>query len=149
MLQRIKTERCVCESILRKLIALPRLRRSQTRGRGSCYGVRKVYITCRSHERNMRGDGRNNKLSTTSLSHLRTMLSSSRPRPLPAKRPNHATWSLFHSKSLHNAIAHKIYPYVFLPNQNVIANIVCNSSSPLAASLVLTPAKRTRLLKIF
>ena len=98
MLQRIKTERCVCESILRKLIVLTRLRRwqSQTRGRGSCYGVRRVYIlhvvpmkeTCEARE------GGNNKRSTT---------------------PQLTRFILM----------------FFSPIQNVIANIVCNSSSDL------------------
>ena len=39
--------------------------------------------------------------TTVSLSHLRTMLPESSSRPLPSKRPNHATWSLFHSKSMY------------------------------------------------
>ena len=33
------------------------------------------------------------------LSHLRTMLPESSSRLLPAQQPNHATWSLFHSKT--------------------------------------------------
>ena len=33
------------------------------------------------------------------------MLLESSSRPLDAKRPNHATWSLFHSKSLYNTIS--------------------------------------------
>ena len=42
--------------------------------------------------------------TTVSLSHLRTMLPESSSRPLPSKRPNHATWSLFYSKSLYVGI---------------------------------------------
>ena len=37
---------------------------------------------------------------TASLSHLRTLLPESSSWPLPAKRPSHATKSLFDSKSL-------------------------------------------------
>ena len=39
---------------------------------------------------------------TASLSHLRTMLPESSSRPRPANRPNHATSSLFDSKSLYS-----------------------------------------------
>ena len=38
---------------------------------------------------------------TGSSSHLRTMLPESSSQPLPAKQPNHATLSLFDSKSLY------------------------------------------------
>ena len=37
--------------------------------------------------------------STGSLSHLRPMLPTTISQPLPAQRPNHATYSLFDSKS--------------------------------------------------
>ena len=40
-------------------------------------------------------------ISTQSLSHLRTMLPEIGSQPLPAKRPNHATQSLYDSKSLY------------------------------------------------
>ena len=42
------------------------------------------------------------QLYTASLSHLRTMLPESSSGPLPAKWPNHATQSLFDSKSLYS-----------------------------------------------
>ena len=46
------------------------------------------------------------KVKLQSLSHLRTMLPESSSRPLPAQQPNHATQSLFDSKSL---CQHKCY----------------------------------------
>ena len=46
-------------------------------------------------------DGCFERISKASLSHLRTTLPESSSWPLPAKWPNHATLSLFYSKSLY------------------------------------------------
>ena len=72
-------------------------------GFNSSFILRKVLAQIMASDRSqrMRRDILIPEGSTASLSHLRTMLPESSSRPLPAKWPNHATQSLFDSKSLY------------------------------------------------
>ena len=74
---------------------------------------------------------------TASLSHLRTMLPESSSLPMPAKWPNHATQSLFHSKSLY-----------FNLNQTILDSLLrtfpaCDFTTP-SASEVRAPSSFPR-----